>query len=51
MRESRRDLVHVVCNQDGRWCFRMDCEVRKPGDEVLPAAEVESGGRLVEQQQ
>ena len=51
MRESRRNLVHVVCDQDGRRCLRMGGEVREQADEVFSAAEVEPSGRLVEQQQ
>ena len=48
---ARRDLLDVVGDQHLRRRVVVPREVRQAGDEVLAAAEVEAGARLVEQQQ
>ena len=48
--EAGRDLLGVVGDENGRRGVEGGGEVGQPGDERLPAAEVEPGGRLVEEE-
>ncbi|MPM43750.1 hypothetical protein SDC9_90427 [bioreactor metagenome] len=49
--DARRDLLHMVGHHDAGGCRRVGGEVAQQGHQLLPAAEVEPGGRLVEQEQ
>ena len=49
--ETGRDLLHMVRHQDRCRGVRIHRQRRQRRDEVLSAAEIQSGGRLVEQQQ
>ncbi len=49
--EARRDLLDVVGDQDGRRRVGVEGEHGQGRDEVLTTAEVQPGGRLVEQQE
>src|SRR5699024_2775175 len=49
--ESRRDLLDVVRDEDGGRRRRVPCQQAQRLHQILPASQVQAGGRLVEQQQ
>jgi len=51
VRDARRDLLHVVGDQHHGRRVRIGRQRGQPGDQLLPAGQVEPGRRLVEQQQ
>ena len=51
MRDSGRNLLHVVGDEDRGWCVVILSELAQGVDQRLAAGKVQAGGRLVEEQQ